>query len=296
MLHSNHKSAVLFLVCTLFFTLIACKSTKTSGTKKLPGTWQKEAIAVDGSNKDWPSPYPTYDEDAMIGYAISNDKNNLYISVETGDLATQLKILRGGLTVWIDKTGANNKLTAINFPIPQEEKYPLQLHANSPDKQRLELEDKVSAALLNASEYSLQGFKSCNLQYPIKENDTCGIIVRIAVDADNELVWEAVIPFKTFYPKHTIDARDKGKPMSICIETTCLKKPAGGSQISGSRVNDIRSVGMRPGLSVGGMGLGMNVGRGRPRGGAAPQYGNNIAEPLYRSTVTWKKFGIAFVN
>jgi len=92
-------------IITLFIIFaVSCSSSKHSTSKRLPGLWQVQPINIDGSNKDWPSPYPEYDDKAMLGYAVSNDKDNLYITVETGDPATQLKILREGLTVWIDKT------------------------------------------------------------------------------------------------------------------------------------------------------------------------------------------------
>ncbi len=229
----------LTLVC-----LVSCSSSKHSKIKRIPGTWQAQPITIDGSNKDWPSPYPEYDDKAMLGYAVSNDKDNLYITVETGDPATQLKILRNGLTVWIDKTANKEELTAINYPIPITSSGDSKQSGDKPqsgqmqqgqggggnaqDKQRQILEDKVSRAMDDAKEYSLQGFKSCNLQFPILEKDTCGIVVRIGLDGDtNELVWEAVVPFKSFYYKSQIARSDKGKPISICFETEGLKRPAG---------------------------------------------------------------------
>src|ERR1700751_3901141 len=111
----------MFFSAAMVFTLagvVSCSSSKHSKSKRLPGVWQVQPVTIDGNNKDWPSPYPEYDDKAMLGYAVSNDKDNLYITVETGDLATQLKILRNGLTVWIDRKGEKNELTAINFPIP----------------------------------------------------------------------------------------------------------------------------------------------------------------------------------
>ena len=276
--------------------IISCSASKHKGVKKLPGAWQSTPVVIDGSNKDWPSPYPEYDEKAQLGYAVSNDKDNLYITVETGDLATQLKILRNGLTVWIDKTGEKNELTAINYPIPQngEERIadgPEMGQRKHEERQRIELEDRVKNARLLATEYSLQGFKSCNLQYPIGEKDSCGVMVSMNIDADNELVWEAVIPFRSFYFKPETDKRDKGKPLSICIETVGMKRPSG--QASAPRANS--GGGIRPGFGfgMGGMGVGMNTG-GRSRGGhTTPQNAVNIMEPMYKSSITWKKFGIA---
>ena len=287
---------------SLACAVAGCGSAKHGQSKKLPGTWQTEPITIDGSNKDWPSPYPDYDAKAQLGYAVSNDKYNLYITVETGDPATQLKIMRSGLSVWIDKTGEKEETTAINFPIPSEreegskedKQKPAggQWQSSSPDKQRMELEDKVSMALQQANEFSLQGFKACNLQYPLMEKDSCGVMVRMAIDADHELIWEAVIPFRSFYSKRELDRRDKGKPMSICIETVGMKRPPG--QSGGQHSN---GGGMRPGIGIGGMGMGVQMGGGGMRrgNGTGNQGGaTNMMEPAYKSTVTWKKFGLAF--
>jgi hypothetical protein len=275
----------------------------------MPGIWQLQPITIDGNNKDWPSPYPEYDEKAMLGYAVSNDKDNLYITVETGDPATQLKILTEGLTVWIDRKGEKEEVTAINFPIPntskqvaEERKRPSRIRvqeeqgSDAQRKQRLELEDRVRTALNGANEYSLQGFKACNLQFPIQENDTCGIKVRIGLDADNELIWEAVIPFKTFYFKPEISRADKGRQLSVCFETVGLQRPPG--QGNGGNSGGRRSGGgFRPGIGVGvGGGMGMYMGGGSPRGGSRSNstHDVDIMEPMYKSTKTYKKFGLAF--
>jgi hypothetical protein len=307
---------VLFIVLMLVgsVAIFSCNSSKHTKTKRLPGVWQATPITIDGSNKDWPSPYPEYDDKAQLGYAISNDKENLYITVETGDPATQLKILQEGLTVWIDKTGGKEEQTAINFPIPNPNKEentrrnrnsankntdnsnadrptPGQFQQGSggpQDRQRMAIEDRVTAALKDATDYSLQGFKSCNLQYPLIENDSCGIKVRMAIDADNELIWEAVVPFSAFYSKKQIARVDKGKAISICIETVAMKRPPGegsGNQTGGG------GGGMRPSIGIGGMGIGMGGGHGGNRGG--PQQ-PNMMEPAYKSTITWKRFGIGF--
>jgi hypothetical protein len=303
------------IALSLLITAASCSSSKHSNAKRLPGTWQIEPIAVDGSNKDWPSPYPDYDEKAMLGYAVSNDSKNLYISVETGDLATQLKILRGGLTVWIDKTGGTEQVTAVNYPLPNEKRYDKhggeaedrpaagqwqQGNGSSADKQRMAIEDKVQLLLADAKEFSLQGFKSCNLQYPLLEKDTCGIVVRMNIDADNEMVWEAVIPLKSFYYKGELEKRDNGKAMSICIETIGQKRPAGGGG-GGNRGGSGNGGGggFRPSIGFGGMGgigMGMGMRSGGGRGGSrngGSGTGSQL-ESLYKNTTTWKKFGLAY--
>jgi len=303
--------SITFPLFILSVFLISCGGAKHGRSKRLPGTWQATPITIDGDSKDWPSPYPEYDDKAMLGYAVSNDKENLYITVETGDPATQLKILREGLTVWIDKKAEKSEETAINYPIPMannnnDGSRPSSMHAQDgsggggsngsrEDKQRMELEDKVIAELPKAGQFSLQGFKSCNLQYAITEKDSCGVEVRIGLDSMNEMVWEAKVPFKSFYYKSEIGRPDKGKALSICFETTGEKRPEG--QGNGNRGGS--GGGMRPSMGfggMGGMGMGMRMGGGgggmHNRGGNNQQ--NNIMEPLYKSTKTYKKFGLAF--
>lgn len=288
------------LVLIIGVGLVSCSTSKNATPTRLAGNWQPVPIIVDGKNNDWPTPHPDYDEKAMLGYAVSNDKDNLYIIVETGDLATQLKILQGGLTVWIDRKAEKNEETAINYPIPAESKNGKttakrrpNMYGSGPDKVRIMLEDRVAELLKEAKEFSLQGFKACNLQYPIEATDSCGVTVRMAIDADNELVWEAVIPFKSFYYKPELTRADKGRALSICIETTGQEPIDDDLLITGGGNSNAGAARPRPAMSfgIGGMGMGMQMGGG----GARPVDPNaGILEPLYKSTKTWKKFGLGF--
>ena len=311
-LHHNFMKFPLLLISgfILFTTFIGCAGSKKSHYKRLPGTWQESKVTIDGSNKDWPSPYPEYDDKAAIGYCVSNDKENLYITVETGDPATQLKIIKNGLTVWIDKTGKKEETTAINFPLPQSisgkgDKSSLakaglgdggRASGGDQQKKRLEMGDRIRNSIQTADAYSLQGFKACNLEFQLMERDSCGIVVRLALDEENEMVWEAVVPFKTFYFKKEINKTDKGKPLTICFETTGSKRPA-GQQSHGSRSG---GGGFRSSIGMGclgpmQMGMGGRSGYGRSGGGGQNSPSTEM-ESLYKSTKTYKTFGIAWVE
>lgn len=299
-------SYALLAVALLAFS--ACKSLKHPKTKKLAGTWQATPIIIDGKNTDWRLPYPDYDEKAGLGYEVTNDKDYLYITVETGDIGTQVKLLRNGLTVWIDRKGEQNEATAINYPLPNTNKEDMEehnrKHLNRQEaegqeafvrRMRIDLEDGVKKAASEAKEFSLQGFKACNLQYPVDAPDSCGILVHIGIDEDHELIWEARIPFKAFYFKPELAKSDKGRPVSICIETTGSQRvysphgaggPPGGSQDAPAAPRVSGGVG----VGVGGMNLG--IGSGGRNGGPPPQ--NNIMENQYKSSKTWKTFGLAW--
>lgn len=286
----------------------ACSVAGHKGTKKIVGVWAVEPIVIDGSSNDWHTPYPNYDDKAMLGYAVSNDSENLYITVETGDAATQLKILEGGLTVWIDKSGTEKEVTAINYPIPAVYKGKqhnadgtgyARAHIADQDpganvevqKRLIEMQQNVKKTIEAADEYSLQGFKGCNLQFPIKAENSCGIVVRMSMDQDNELIWEAKIPFGAFYFKSKVDRSDMHRQINICFETTGSKRPAG--QTAGNARVRGRG-GFRPSIGIGGMGMGMSFGNGGGGNQGSPYDPNaNLMESLYKSTKTWTKVGIA---
>jgi hypothetical protein len=315
----------LIVAASLF--VFSCATPQKNTYKRLKGKWQATPITIDGNNKDWPSPYPEYDENASLGYAISNDTDNLYITVETGDLATQQKILKEGLTVWIDKTGQKEEKTAINFPLPYNVLHPAPKSeksskgekkerkgdrpsaegswktvssgaGNGSTNRRFAMEDEIKSMLEQSNEYSLQGFKACNLQFPLSENDSCGIKVRLSINDNNEMIWEAVIPFKSFYYKKRIDKRDKGKPMSVCIETTGTKRPpdqnngAGGTYGGNGVSFGMGSLGLQIGANMINSRYGRNGG-GSHTGSQGVQ-DPSMSESLYKSTKTWKKFGIGW--
>src|SRR5690242_21461890 len=57
------------------------------------------------------------DSDNKLLYGVRNDAQNLYFSFRVINDATQMKILRGGMTLWLDSTGNKNERTGIKFPL-----------------------------------------------------------------------------------------------------------------------------------------------------------------------------------
>ncbi len=71
-------------------------------------------------SKDEISDLRYYDEENKILYDIYNDEDNIYISVKTSYYYSQVKILRMGLTIWIDQKAKKNKDKGIVFPQKKE--------------------------------------------------------------------------------------------------------------------------------------------------------------------------------
>jgi hypothetical protein len=269
------------VVCVM---LISCSNTKHSGSSaSLPGNWQATSIVIDGDNKDWPSPYPNYDAQSLVAYATSNDARNLYITMETGDEMTQVKILKRGLTVSIDTTGKKSPQFDINYPLANENE-PLDMVRNDGQKTSLakkQSEQKLNSLVQGANQFSLEGFPECSGGFMVHQVLPCGIKVKARIDEYKELVWEAVIPFKLIYGRDSLSASDAGKPISVCFV------------VNGFKAASTKSAGDNNGSMTNAPGMAGNNSRMRNTGTASPNK-NDPNQHLYNRTKTWKQFGLAY--
>ncbi len=274
----------------LLIFFLSCGSSKHSRKAEgMPGTWQDQPIMIDGDSKDWPSPYPNFDAKAMIAYATSNDKENLYITMQAGDELTQLKILKQGMRVSIDTSGGKEASFHINFPMPNDLDpidLPQSVHVKDGENLHLnkQLDVKLSKSAKDANQFSLDGFYNCTGGYMVSQTIPCGIKVITRIDEYKQLVWEAVVPFKAIYGKIMIDSKDAGKPISVCFAIKGFKNPA-------SKNNDNSGNGISN--NTGGTGANLN-GRGANRGAGGTRAPENPLQHLYDNTKTWKQFGLSY--
>jgi hypothetical protein len=290
------KSTILaLLVCSL----LACGGSRHSH-KSMPGVWQAQPINIDGNSSDWPSPYPNYDAKALVAYATSNDRDFLYITMETGDDLTQLKMLKNGMTVYIDTGGGKDLSVAIRYPLQDEnnnievpksdDMHSMQHGSNKTDFLSKQLSTRIKHGLEDANQYTLDGFGKCSGGYMVKQPNACGIKVSMGMDEYGELIWEAAIPFSVLYGKDHISAKEKGKVISVCWALTGLKKT--DNKDKDNSMNMANS-GMGSGGGMRGAMQGGGGHRGGSRGGGmGPQ--EDPREHLYQSTKTWKVFEIAY--
>lgn len=274
-------------------TALSCSTTKKASTPEPSIIWQAKPVVIDGVNDEWSLPYTYMDSKAKIEYTFSNDKENLYITMKSGDKLTQMRILNGGMNVWIDLSGKKEKATGISFPLQSTEsmKLPSRDDGNTDEssgpQQQASLMLKKAAE--NARDYSLKGFNNCDGSFLVKQGNSCGIETRIGLDATGELVWEAKVPFKSFY-KETISQEDVAKTISICFDIKGLKRPDMPSS-TGGRGGGGGGGGMRGGggggMRGGGGGGGM---RGGGMGGGSARQDRSL---LFESTTTWEKIHLA---
>ena len=283
------KYCITFPAYSFLFLLSACGAAKKTAKPKdiIPGTWQSTPIAIDGDSKDWPSPYPNYDSKSKIAYATANDGKYLYVTMETGDELTQIKILKAGMAVSIDTGGNKTPIFTIKYPLPNENLDLEMPQMGNSDKNAAvhtarQVSQYVHKAIEQANQYAIEGFNTCDGGYMVAQINTCGIKVKARLDEYKELVWEAAIPLKALYHVDSLSATSAGKPISICFNITGLKAPKGKGV---DNVNGNMNSGM------GGQGGQHNSMQGG--GGRQVRQQDNPLEHLYNATKTWKQTGLA---
>ncbi len=180
----NLRSFVLLLPLVLGFEALAGNN----------NSMYKTDVVVDGRNTEWKMPLSKSNKITGISYEIANDERNIYMIVRVTDTASIRQIRQNGLEVWFNKDGKTNNTTGINYPM-------------APDKPK----DIRLVSILNAdgftwniNELKLTGFLLENGRQPVKG---CPVKVAIKKDSSDCLVYEAAIPFNTFY-KEKLEKED----------------------------------------------------------------------------------------
>ena len=105
-------SRTILLIVTPILAALLCGCT----TMTIQGRWCDREIVVDGRDTEWEGARFLVDKkDVTIG--AMNDGSVLYLRLSTPDRATQWKIARHGLTVWIDPGGGSSKVMGISYPL-----------------------------------------------------------------------------------------------------------------------------------------------------------------------------------
>ncbi|MGA2531704.1 MAG: hypothetical protein ABSG19_01565 [Candidatus Aminicenantales bacterium] len=101
------------LAGALVLGLAGCGTARTYITDSRPPARQ---IMIDGRSDDWIGSLNIV-ADAELEEGFLNDQEFLYVSFVTEDESLRRQIARGGLTVWFDPKGGNEKVLGIKYPV-----------------------------------------------------------------------------------------------------------------------------------------------------------------------------------
>ena len=102
-----------FFISLFFFLFAGC-----SGTRDVQSLSNENQIKIDGLYSDWDN--LTYIKGENIAFGFRNDSDNLYLCMVTNDRNKIMKILRGGLDIWLDPGDSGNRF-GIRYPEKPDE-------------------------------------------------------------------------------------------------------------------------------------------------------------------------------
>lgn len=258
------------------------------------GNYQTTPVIADGNLNEWVTPLRFASNGGQVSYNVTNDKENIYISLQTHDGATAIKILRAGVIIYIDPSAGQSKKTALSFPLPTSA--PILAKNTSFNGQEPKVNEIREGLLLQANIFSTAGF--INMENKVYDvSDKSKIKVGILSGANNGLGYEATIPLKYIFEVNNI-VREALQNITVGIVINAIKvKPknrsnnASNDNFAGSNSGGMRGGGR--GRSMGGMSSGndrgnSNMDKNNPQipGGAA----------LFKQDANWYTFKLAGKN
>ncbi|MDP4151508.1 MAG: hypothetical protein Q8938_07900 [Bacteroidota bacterium] len=265
------------------FLLYGCspsRSARDNSTSEV-SAWQARPLVIDGSDDDWTLPLPGYDKKEQVSYAMTNDKDNVYILLSARTREEQQKIIRGGMTVWINTQAEKSNADAIGIGFPtgakmtREQNLMAQAQPERYQNRNRSVDDDLRA-------YTLYGFRRDETvqNFDSGQANNEGVALKIGFNKAGDLVYEASVPLSSIYPRNTTH-NFAGKSLAIGIFIEGLPpNEGGGRRGGGSGVEFGGGVGMGTFGSGVGMGLSFSPGAMGGRGRGADRQ-------LYQQTQIW---------
>ncbi|MBL7812345.1 MAG: hypothetical protein JNL57_09000 [Bacteroidetes bacterium] len=228
-------------------------------------------LVIDGLATEWPQPFPYYDAETRLQFALANDSHNLYICFKTADPLLQVKINQAGMETGIQQKGKTRRNAIVEFPFVLQGMEQDALvgpgTTKLPDIQLLR-----DYYLSDDSVLFTSGFNKLNgLQ---RRSGICAIKAALNWDSTQAMYIEYCIPLGEL-----ADPKDKnwaGKELLLKVDVHAPEKPGGETTANNNTGSGMTS----PGIGTGSItnpndptnpgGLGRNANTTGPMGGMNP--------------------------
>ena len=213
---------------------------------------------TDGQATDWADSL-RYDPASKLQYQVLNDSRTVYVRLKVADQSTQARVLRLGLTIWLDTTGRSQHQFGVRFPLGGPP--PPNQAAPDPNASLADRRMRRTLALADLREMELLNYKGSKEPTLTDAQSPLGVKVAFGFNAQDDLIYELAVPLRLLYRR--LPALNPGRSAVVGV-LVAGNAPGSGSVASpdGSVVGNQNNMGMNGGYG-GGYGRGM---RG-PRGG-----------------------------
>jgi hypothetical protein len=197
------------------------------------------------------------DKKGLVLYYLSNDSGNIYVDMKIKETLEQNKILKIGMTIWINPDGKSQKKAGIRYPIGSDY-----------SKKKMDYETTINppTPLSQATMIQLIGFNDVQpAKFPSNNKDN--IRGKVKYNDAGDLIYSLVIPIS----KLSVLKEENTEPASMTIGFEYGAPPQPGGQGGGMppMSSSGKSGGGKP-PSGGSRGGGGSSGGGAPSGGPRP--------------------------
>lgn len=213
--------------------------------------WISSPVTIDGNDTEWRKPLNFFDNASGIMYAISNDKDNLYLCFTVNDEMRMKKLMSAGWTIKLSSKEKKKKFKS-EIKFPGVNVMGIKMNKNKIEKAS---DNVIQFYQLQMTKVSCKGLK-CNIS-ELALNDREHITIGIGADNTQHIVYEIAVPLKEFFAS---DLKNLHELITMNIIVNGLERPSGGG--SGGRPS-----GMGGSYGGGRSGGGSRGGGGGGRGG-----------------------------
>lgn len=269
------KTALITTAIVLLILLESCGSSKKTGSSS--GTSEDKYYSrlltpvIDGKMNEWGETL-LFDNSTKCIYAIANDDSALYIVIKAMERSQQMKIVQGGMEIWIDDMAKKKKSTGVKFPVGGGSMSMPTGRTSGGGQDSKEMRQQMKLKMLTME---LKGFKE-GLNGP--QSVSSNVQVKPVIDWDDKdnMIYEVVIPFAAL--DETVRAKLTHISIGIFIKGLKMEQGPGGGMPGGGMPGGGRPGGGPPG--------GM-----RPGGGGMPD--QSQMENISKDNSFWTKYTIA---
>jgi hypothetical protein len=180
------KTTLLLLVLLLTFN-------GYSQSKTMQSKWHSDKLNLD--NPVSVDNY-YYDSEQKVFYGISNNSENIVITMRIVDEAAKNKVLRSGITTWIDITAKNKKKLGVRFPLEQnQEEYPTAQRSRPDEKPGDNININPNEFVAKNSEIELIGFEGKNSRQILSAFNKEGVKGVLKYNDMGDLLYRLTVPF-----------------------------------------------------------------------------------------------------
>ena len=226
----------------------------------LTSRWKNKKIDIDGRRTEWGDTVTALDDHGTAVGMLVNDDQYLYIGLSTTNRDYQRQIMRGGLTIWFDRNGGEDKKFGVHYPMgfmpfrgsSERQGDESEQSGDRPPETRREYPDTA------ADELEIYGSGE-NDHHRMTFAETGGIEAKVRASNDM-LIYEIKVPLADNGPQPFAIGAKPGSKIGVGLETISGRAGDGGQRAEGGE-------GRGGGMGGRGGGMGGRGGGGGRRGG-----------------------------